>query len=139
MISPRQAGRIPYITFFMKSDSRNFSNMTAAAAQISRVGDRTPRLAETAPASPATRVPAKVAQFSPSGPGVISAMATMSLTSERVIQPWDSISLLMRGTILSPPKLVKPILQKDQNSSRRIMSGLPSGNARRTAASLKIR
>ena len=71
--------------------------MTAAAAQMSRVGDRTPKLAETAPASPATRVPAKVAQFSPSGPGVISAMATMSLTSERVIQPWDSISLLIEG------------------------------------------
>ena len=37
------------------------------------------------------------------------------------------------------PDIIKPILQKDQNSSRRIMSSLPSGNARRTAASLKIR
>ena len=33
-------------------------------------------------------------------------MATMSETSEAVIQPWLTISSLIRGTMDMPPKLV---------------------------------
>ena len=42
-------------------------------------------------AGEAVREPAKVAQFRPKGPGVISAMATISATSCAFIHPWDSI------------------------------------------------
>ena len=79
-----------------------------------KVGVITPRLAATAPGMPAAWIPAKVAQFMPSGPGVISAIAIMSVTSAAVIQPWPSISLVMSGIIDRPPKLVKPILTKLQ-------------------------
>ena len=44
-------------------------------------------------------------------------MATISLTSVAVIQPWLSISALIRGIMDMPPKLVKPISRKDTNSS----------------------
>ena len=59
-----------------------------------------------APTTPATRSPAKVAQFKPMGPGVISAMATMSDTSDAVIQLWLTIWSLISGTMDIPPKLV---------------------------------
>ncbi len=71
-----------------------------------------PRLAARAPSTPAERIPAKVAALTPRGPGVISAMAMMSVTSLRVIQPWDTISSLITGIMDSPPKLQKPIFTK---------------------------
>src|SRR5699024_2274546 len=85
-------------------------------------------------------MPAKVAQLKPRGPGVISAMATMSDTSLAVIQPWAITSLLMRGIMDSPPKLVNPIFRKLQNSSSSTIAvpsspliyftdGQPGGNA----------
>ena len=94
-----------------------------------KVGVRTPRLAVTAPGMPAAWMPAKVAQFRPRGPGVISAMATMSDTSLRFIQPWETTSWEIRGIMDRPPKLVKPIFTKLQNSSssvRIMMPHLPS-------------
>ena len=83
--------------------------MKIDAAQVSvSVGESTPRFAATAPSTPATRIPANVAQLKPSEPGVISAMATISSTSVAVIQPWPIICALISGTIEIPPKLVKP-------------------------------
>ena len=55
--------------------------------QIENDGSKTPMEAQRAPGSPAVLEPAKVAQFSPSGPGVISAIATISATSVAVIHP----------------------------------------------------
>ena len=51
-------------------------------------------------------------------PGVISATATISITSAAVIQPCDKTSSLMTGTIVVPPKLQNPILINERNSSR---------------------
>ena len=84
----------------------NFWKKTAARAQMVKVGMSIPSMEMTEPMIPATRIPAKVAQFRPMGPGVISAMATMSDTSEAVIQPWLTISSLISGTMDMPPKLV---------------------------------
>ena len=81
------------------------------------VGDKTPMFATNAPVKPAARIPAKVAQFKPNGPGVISAIATMSETSAAFIQPCEIISLDINGIIDTPPKLVKPIFTKLQNIS----------------------
>ena len=57
-----------------------------------KVGVNTPSVAKISPGIPATRMPAKVAQLMPREPGVISAMATISVTSEDVIKPWFTIS-----------------------------------------------
>ena len=103
---PSAAGRTPTMMFFKILLSLNFWKNTAATAQMVKVGIRTPRAEIREPRIPATRIPAKVAQFRPMGPGVISAMATISDTSEAVIQPWLTISSLISGTIDIPPKLV---------------------------------
>lgn len=83
-----------------------------------RDGIITPKLADSAPGIPAVRKPTKVAQFIPKDPGVISATATISITSAAVIQPCDKTSSLMTGTIVVPPKLQNPILINERNSSR---------------------
>ena len=76
------------------------------------------RFAAIAPRNPAARIPANVAQFNPNGPGVISAIATISETSVALIQPLEIISLLIKGTMDKPPKLVNPIFKKLQNNRR---------------------
>lgn len=96
---------------------RKRSKKIDASRHTVSVGDSVPRFAAIAPKKPAVRMPAKVAQFSPSGPGVISAMATISETSAAVIQPWEVISEVISGIIERPPKLVKPIFRKLMNSS----------------------
>ena len=84
---PTQAGRTPVISRVIKLLLRKRSKKIAASRHTVSVGDSVPRFAAIAPKRPAVRMPANVAQFSPSGPGVISAIATMSETSEAVIQP----------------------------------------------------
>ena len=86
----------------------------AATAPSVKVGVSAPRVAAMAPGSQAALMPANVAQFSPNGPGVISAMATRSDISSAVIQWWALISLEMSGIMEKPPKLVKPIFTKLQ-------------------------
>ena len=93
---------------------RKWSRNIAAITQNVYVGANAPKFATNAPKTPAALIPAKVAQFNPKGPGVISAIATMSDTSEAVIQPCEIISLDINGIIERPPKLVKPILMKLQ-------------------------
>ncbi len=58
----------------------------------------------------------------PRGPGVISAMATIFDTSVVDIQPWDSISSLITGTMDMPPKLVNPIFINTKNKLRSSMA-----------------
>ena len=111
-IMPTHAGRTPVITLVMKLLVRKRSKKIDASRHTVSVGDSVPRFAAIAPKKPAVRMPAKVAQFSPSGPGVISAMATISETSAAVIQPWEVISEVISGIIESPPKLVNPIFKK---------------------------
>ena len=48
---------------------------TATRSVKVKAGVRTPEIANRPPRTPAVRSPAKVAQFIPRGPGVISAMA----------------------------------------------------------------
>ena len=83
---PRLAGRMPVSAPSSRRLFRNFCRQNPASTASVRVGVTTPRLATIAPSTPATRMPAKVAQLVPRGPGVISAMATMSATSVVVIQ-----------------------------------------------------
>ena len=115
---PRHTGRTPLMAD--SSAGLSFSLIMNLAANIHSVreGTITPRLAAREPARPAVRRPTKVAQLIPRDPGVISAMATISITSPEVIQPKRSTSSLITGTMVVPPKLKKPILRKDQKSCR---------------------
>ena len=47
-----------------------------------------PKVAATAPKTPAILIPTKVAEFTAMGPGVISAMVIRSVNSFIVSQPW---------------------------------------------------
>ena len=97
-----------------------FLKKIPARSTTVKVGVNTPRFATTAPGIPAAWMPANVAQFSPSGPGVISAMATMSETSLKFIHLLDTTSWVISGIMDRPPKLVKPIFIKLQKSLRSV-------------------
>lgn len=81
-----------------------------------------PSAATRPPMAPAVWVPAKVAQFTPRLPGVISAMAMRLVRSSALIQPWLDISSRMSGIIEVPPKLVKPMRAKAKNSCTSVSS-----------------
>ena len=67
---------------------------------IVNAGRTTPRVAHMAPAIPATLLPINVAELIAMGPGVASAIATISSISSSLVQPYlSTASLEMRGSI----------------------------------------
>ncbi len=115
---PRLAGRTPRIALSSIRFPFSFRMKWAARSVSVSEGIMTPRLARSAPGIPAVRRPTKVAQLMPRDPGVISATATISMTSEAVIQPYRSTSSLMTGIMVMPPKLQNPIFIKERNNLR---------------------
>ncbi len=117
-IMAMQMGLTTRITRCITSLSLNAEKQMATISVSVKAGVKTPVTATRPPKKPAVWLPAKVAQFTPSDPGVISAMAIRLVKSAAVIQPCLDISSMITGIIDMPPKLVKPIFTKDINSSQ---------------------
>ncbi|OPZ63686.1 MAG: hypothetical protein BWY85_01574 [Firmicutes bacterium ADurb.Bin506] len=82
---------MPALTCTSQFALLSFLASAANNRTITTEGAITPSVAMTPPGMPPRRYPTKVALLTAMGPGVTSAMATMSVNSARVSQPLPSI------------------------------------------------
>ncbi|NPV69617.1 MAG: hypothetical protein HPY55_03085 [Firmicutes bacterium] len=85
------AGLTPIKNVFSHGTDLYLRRSTASTVTTSADGATTPRVAAAEPATAARRNPTNVAVLTAIGPGVISAMATMSTNCSSVSQPCVSI------------------------------------------------
>ena len=80
--SAKTTGLIPLIETFTAFDSLNLFIVKNIILIIIKLGSVTPSVATTLPKKPANLLPMKVAELTANGPGVVCAMATISIKSE---------------------------------------------------------
>ena len=86
---------------------------------IIRAGAVSARVATSAPGMPATLYPAKVAMLMPTGPGVLSLIATMLARSLAVYQLYFVVRSIRNGRVAMPPPMENRPILKNSNASVR--------------------
>ena len=90
-ISASTPARMPLKAYCTSRTLWNALRTKEMPKMMRKEGSTTPSVASSAPRKPHTRKPTKVAALTAIGPGVDSAMATISRTSSSVIQPRFSV------------------------------------------------